>query len=193
MLLRPLTCILALTVLTFPALAQPVMVQQPDSENYVPEGTVTIQSGGSATVAAPVLRMPPKQYPDLPLATENIQEPIGVKFAFDHRSALSAKEVSVKGIVVYALTGEKACPSQDKFTGTPLHLRPIMACAQPRIILSDTTNSNRNKDFDLTVFLKSEDKTEYVVGETHVVKGVINANSNYITMHKDGVPPLPLE
>ncbi len=180
--------ILVLTFFIFPVLAQPIIVQQPVNadENIVPEGTVTIQGSGSATVNAPVYRAPNVSTPpDLPLPTGVLQEPLSVKFAFDHRSALSTKEISVKGIVVYALLGEDACPSNDKYGETPLRLRPMMACAQPRIILADTNDPNRNKDFDLTVSLKETDKTDYSIGNTYVVKGVINANANYITMQKD--------
>lgn len=179
-----------------PATAQPVYAPQPQSEdNYVPEGTVTIPGSGSTGVIAPIVRNPSEftQYPDLPLPQGNIQEPVSVKFAFDHRSALSAKVISVRGYVVHALLGEDACPSKPASKEDWKHPRPLRACTQPRITLSDSNDPNRNTEQNLTVLLKETDKTAYIIGKMITVKGAISGNGNYIIMHEDEEAPLPLE
>lgn len=89
-------------------------------------------------------------YPDLPLGNLDLSKPLSIKVVVEHRMALNGKTISVRGYVVSTLLGEAECGGSG-------------ACAQPRIVLADTTKAARDINYDLTVLLNETDQG-YSVG-----------------------------
>ncbi len=113
---------------------------------------------------------------DLPLA--KIISPLSVKDVIEHRSALNGKIITIKGVVVEAILGEKACPADKGENNVP----PLGGCAQPRIFLADakdTTDSNAR-----VMILVREDENQYEVGESVKVTGSISGSKVAVVMNK---------
>ena len=104
-------------------------------------------------------------YPNYPL-TKIPTTSITVKYLVEHRSALDQKIVTVRGVVV-GIPPQPPCVA----AGTcELYVRPS-------IILADTKDANRNKDYDLIVFIGEDaEKDEYSVGKTVEIKMQITAS-----------------
>ncbi len=120
-------------------------------------------------------------YPDLSV-TSLPTKPVSVKFVVEHRSALNGKTITIRGVVVETLLGEKACP-----TGGGGGLTPGPgACAQPRIFLADTTGESRNKLYDLLVLMSEEEKeSSYPIGKTVVLQlDVIDGSKLFVMARK---------
>lgn len=106
-------------------------------------------------------------YPDYSLDTI-LPIPISIKYLVEHRSALNEKVVTVSGIVVGTLLGEKACPRDIGGFGVGM-------CAQPRIFLADTSEDNRDKNYDVMV-LVSENEKDYKVGDKVEIKVTVHSS-----------------
>ncbi|MEK7116871.1 MAG: hypothetical protein AAB837_01770 [Patescibacteria group bacterium] len=112
-------------------------------------------------------------YPDLSITSDPVQ-PISVKFAVEHRSALNSKTISVRGVVVSTLLGEKACPPDRG------------ACAQPSVFLADTADQSRNSLYDLRVIVSEEEQEkDYPVGKTVELQVSIDGNKTSIVARKN--------
>jgi hypothetical protein len=124
---------------------------------YPPETNPTSIPSGVVTepVASPINKNTGlSAYPDLELSTGFI-EPVSVKFLVDHRSALNGKTITVRGVVVSTLLGEKACPPDRGM------------CAQSSVFLADTMSSSRDKAYDLKILVKEgEMESNYPIGTT---------------------------
>jgi len=115
------------------------------------------------------------KYPDLPL--EGVpSEPQTVEFIAQHRTALNGKHVTIHGVIVSALLGERACPTNPMMG---------MACAQPRIVLASTDTEQRDTNYDIMVVLQGRDKTSYEIGQTVDVTGTVLAGKSSLTIRKD--------
>ena len=114
-------------------------------------------------------------YPNYPLTTIPTT-PISVKYLVEHRSALDQKIVTVRGIVV-GIPPQPPCVA----AGTcELYI-------QSSIMLADTKDANRNKDYDLTVFLGDDGSTsekEYPIGKTVEIKMLITASKTVVYGNK---------
>ncbi len=117
------------------------------------------------------------KYPDLPLDSVP-SEPINVKFLAEHRTALDGKTITVKGVVVRAILGEEACPvcKTEPCPGAP--------CMRPRIFLADSSDENRDKNYDLIILVG--DKDAYKVGQTVEINGIVEASKIEVMMIKVG-------
>lgn len=133
------------------------------------EGTIT---GGQVVIGA---QKPNglSSYPDLPLGNLDLSKPLSVRAVVEHRMALNEMSVMVKGFVVSTLLGEAACGSGGNKG----------ACAQPRIILADTTENGRDINYDLTVLL-SETEQGYAVGQDVTVTGIVFASKEAVVVQK---------
>lgn len=98
-------------------------------------------------------------------------EPIPVKFLVEHRTALNQKVLSVKGIVVGTLLGEEACPSQGLKLG----------CSQPRILIADSSDDNRDKNYDI-IILVGEERIDYKSGDAVEIKVTVHSTKNAVIM-----------
>ncbi|OGI66256.1 hypothetical protein A3A95_02025 [Candidatus Nomurabacteria bacterium RIFCSPLOWO2_01_FULL_39_18] len=112
-------------------------------------------------------------YPNYSL-TKVPTAPISVKYLVEHRSALDQKIVTVRGVVV-GIPAQPPCVA----AGTcELYM-------QPSIILADTKDANRNKDYDLMVFVGEDtDQNEYPVGKTVEIKMQITASKTVVYGNK---------
>ena len=128
-------------------------------------GTVTIQpEDPNKAGLAP--------YPDLSFILLPT-EPVSVKFVVEHRSALNGKTITIRGVVVGTLLGEKACPPDRGM------------CAQPSIFLADTTGESRNKLYDLRMLVSEEEQeSNYLVGKTVVVQVVVDGSKVAVVARK---------
>jgi hypothetical protein len=118
------------------------------------------------------------KYPDLPLA-EVPSEPQTVEFVAQHRTALNGRRITLQGVIVSALLGERACPT-NPMMGMP--------CAQPRIVLASTDNESRDANYDTMVVLQANDKTAYEVGEDVEITGTVLSGKSSVTIRKDYDP-----
>lgn len=108
------------------------------------------------------------RYPDLPLSAMP-QGTVPVKFIVEHRSALNEDTVSVRGLVIGALLGENACPSDRGM------------CARPWITLADMDSENRNKLYDLQVYVSESAREEdFPVGEIITLKIVVSGHQTAV-------------
>lgn len=162
----------------------PEEIKGPDGNKYNVVGTIDITSikevgenGESGTSIVTVQPEDPNKvglapYPDLPL-TSISQQPLSVKFVVEHRSALNGKTISIRGIVVATLLGEKACPPDRGM------------CAQPSIFLADTTDKNRNPLYDLQVRIGEEEQEKsYLIGKTTELQVVVDGGKVHIVARK---------
>ncbi len=101
-------------------------------------------------------------YPDLPL--ETISEILSVKDVIEHRSALDGKTITVKGLV------------------TSTALENGVGDAQPRIFIADTTNSERDKNYDLMIIIK--DSGNYYVNQEVELNGIVHSNKIAVYLEK---------
>ena len=101
-------------------------------------------------------------YPDEPLTTPP-PDPVPVRFLVEHRSALNKSVIRLRGVVVYALLGQAACPPGST------------ACAEPRVFLAETTDPTRDRNYDVIVLVRPPD-TGYRVGETVQVRGTVGSS-----------------
>jgi len=131
--------------------------------------TVTTEPPGSFTTSD---QSGLSKYPDGPLASIPIT-PISVKFLVEHRSALNDKIVTARGVVVSASLG--ACGGMSG--------PGIMGCAKPLIILADTIQESRNKDYDTDVLVSDYEKG-YAVGQTVEVKGTVSSSKVAVVLMK---------
>lgn len=116
--------------------------------------------------------------PDLPLA--KIPALLSVKEVVEHRTALHGKTITVRGFVVEAILGEKACPS---FTGNNLQTPGPESCAQPRIIVADSLEKTRDLKYDVMI-LVNEDEEGYSDGQPVEVKGLVFASKVAVYLEK---------
>ena len=114
-------------------------------------------------------------YSDYPLDSVP-PTPISLKYLVEHRSALNEKVVTVSGIVVGTLLGEKACPQDIGGLGVGM-------CAQPRIFLADTNEEDRDKNYDVMLLVSEEEKV-YKVGEKAGVKGIVYSSKTSLHLQK---------
>lgn len=131
--------------------------------------SVGVVTSGQGTVEAP---KPGglSSYQDLPIGNLDVSKPLSIKAVVEHRSTLNGKTVTVKGFVISTLLGEAACANRG-------------ACAQPRIVLSDTTETTRDANYDLTILLP-ETEQGYIVGQAVTVTGVVSASSVAVVLQK---------
>jgi len=116
---------------------------------------VSIEDLGTAGLAT---------YPDLAL-TSVPTEPVTAKFVVEHRSALSGKPITVKGMVTEAILGEKACPPD------------LGACAAPRIFIADSLDVSRDKNYDLMILVdESASEKDYPIGKAIEISGTVEAS-----------------
>lgn len=108
-------------------------------------------------------------YPDNPLDIEPKDMPVSPKYVVEHRTALNGKTIRIQGVIVSALLGEAACPQG----------RGI--CAKPRIILAETLEANRDKNYDIIVFVDEEDNKNFVVGRSIGLKVNVSGNKNAVS------------
>ena len=114
-------------------------------------------------------------YSDYPL--DSIPStPVSVKYIVEHRSALNEKVVTVSGIVVDTLLGEKACPRDIGGLGVGM-------CAQPRIFLADTNKDDRDKNYDVMVLVSEEEKV-YKIGDEVKIKGTVYGSKTTVYLQK---------
>lgn len=106
---------------------------------------------------------------DLPL--ETIPAILSVKELIEHRSALHEKTVTVKGVILEAIVGEKACPSN-----TP-------GCAQSRIIIAESADASRDKRYDVIVLVKDDDQN-YAAGQSVEAKVKVSASKVAVSLEK---------
>lgn len=136
--------------------AIPVTCEMPDGKKFVPDA----QPEKSGLY----------NYPDEPL--EQIPPIlISAKYLVEHRSALNEQVVTLQGVVVETLLGEEACPADKGM------------CAQPRIFLADSSNEDRDKNYDVMV-LVSEDETGYKVGDNAEIKGTVYSSKTSAFLDK---------
>lgn len=114
-------------------------------------------------------------YSDSPLESVPFT-PISVKYLVEHRSALNEKAVTVHGVVVDTLLGEKACPNDINGIGVGM-------CAQPRIFLADTSKEDRDKNYDVMVLVSEEEKG-YKIGDVVDVKATVTADKTSVSLMK---------
>ena len=156
-----------------------ILSSEADS-NYKTSGKINVESitEVQSNVSSSSITIQPEQseklglynYSDYPLDSAPTA-PISVKYLVEHRSALNEKDVIVSGIVVSALLGEKACPSNIGGVGDEIN--PVaMDCAQPRIFLADSMSEDRDRLSDLIVIVNEEEK-DYNVGQTTEIKGTV--------------------
>ncbi len=167
---------------------QPLCDFAPCPEDGNPEGTQTIEGHTSSGTISPVMPET-SRYPDYPLNFVP-QNPFTVKFLFDHRSALNARQVTVQGVVVKTLLADQSCKTPQ---GHSPFDRPPGMCAQPRIVIADTNNPDRDENYDTTVMLKEDDDTPYQTGQKTSVTGLVFSNSNYVIIHKGNETVAPLQ
>lgn len=147
-----------------------------DEKKYDIAGTIEIESSAQAGTSTIQPEDPNKvglaPYPDLPLISLPA-EPVAVKFAVEHRSALNSKLVQVRGVIVGTLLGEKACPSDRGM------------CASPMIFLADTAGEDRNKLYDLVVQVNEEEQEKnYPIGKTIEMQGILEGSKTSVVMMK---------
>ena len=154
-------------------------------EEAPPEGTQTMEGHSGEGVLSVMPET--SQYPDYPL-NSGIPTQLSVKFLFDHRSALNGQQVTVNGVVIKTLLLDQSCKTSQGHN--PLQIQPGM-CAQPRIVIADTNNSERDTNYDTTVMLAEEDNTAYQAGQKITVTGLVSANSNFVMIHKGNEVMVP--
>lgn len=116
---------------------------------------------------------------DLPL--EKIVTPLSIKDAIEHRSALNGKIITVKGYVVFTLLGEEACPTNKENGMTP----SPQGCAEPRIMLADTQDEDRDTSYDLLVLVaEAENDLDYKIGQSVEITGQVDASPSAIVLRK---------
>ena len=113
------------------------------------------------------------------LHLETIPQILSVKELIEHRSALHDKTLTVKGIIIEAIVGEKACPSKKIVEGGV----DIAGCAQPRIIIADSADAARDKRYDVIVLVK-EDDTNYQEGQLVEITGIVSASKVAVVINK---------
>ena len=102
-------------------------------------------------------------YPDRPLE-ETPRAPVTPAFVVEHRTALAGREVTVRGRVV--------------------RVAPVPSgSASPRIFLAETSDAERDKNYDLMVLL-AEDDEGYAVGDEVEVKGTVESGKVAVLMRK---------
>ena len=58
-------------------------------------------------------------------------------------------------------------------------------CAQPRIFLGDTAGENRNKFYDLTVFVSEEEQEKnYPIGKIIEIQGIVGGSKVAVLLSK---------
>lgn len=111
-------------------------------------------------------------YPDLPL-TSFPQQPLSIKSVVEHRSALNGRTISIRGVIISTLLGEKACPPDRGM------------CAQPSIFLADTTDKNRNTLYGLRVLVGEEEQEKsYPIGKTIDLRVVVDGSKVAVVARK---------
>ena len=144
------------------------------ADKYEPETIQgqSIQSGlgiAEPSQTSPDSREPEPYIPDNGL--EKIPaDTVSVQFLVEHRSALNEKEVTVRGVIVSTLLGEKACPPDKGM------------CAQPRFTIADNADSGRDKNYDLVILLSEEKVFAYEIGKIVEVSGTVTGNSHTVMM-----------
>jgi hypothetical protein len=105
---------------------------------------------------------------DLPLSRVP-KKPISVCFLIRHRSALDGKRVLVRGTIVAAAVGDKACP-----TGRGM-------CMQPSIFLSD--HRKPSGSVQLRVLLPEKAKeADYLIHRAITISGKVQGNRSGVTL-----------
>jgi len=134
---------------------------QPPTQSASPLNPATSQTGTAQPQDTRTTTKGLALYPDN-LINSLPTEAIPVKYLIEHRSALNGKTIQVKGIVA------------DTIFGTD---------AQPSIIIADSNAANRDKNYDLRIGLNETDQN-YTIGQTVVVKGVIDGSRVSVFMRK---------
>ena len=94
------------------------------------------------------------------------------KLVLEHRSALNKKTIPLRGVVVFTLLGEEACPPDRG------------ACARPRIYIGESLDPNRDKAYDIMVLLSEGDSTSYVIGDSAQVNGTVFGTRTSLYLEK---------
>ncbi len=136
-----------------------------DGGNVIEGGGMIYGTPGGGVVVSPVEPLP---LPDEPLQ-EAAAMPVGVKFLVEHRSAFNGQRITVRGIAIYVLPPEQACPSNGP-------------CAEPRIVLSDSDTVRDDPRYDLTVLLSQTGDFPYKLGQTVDVTGTVSAGADSVTL-----------
>ena len=168
-----LTAIIAVVGLAGYFIFKAVPLPQPAPPTVSFDGVPKGNSGAPVVIKSniPTEETGLAKYPDETLASVPAT-PITVKFLVEHRSALNGKTVTVKGTVVNIMLGDAPC-------------RPDLgSCGKQKIFLADTKNENRNKDYDLVVFVDENDMRGYTVGKIVEVRGVVASNKMAVSLSK---------
>jgi hypothetical protein len=106
---------------------------------------------------------------DLPLSRVP-KKPVSVCFLIHHRSSLNGKRIRVRGTIVAAAVGDKACPPGRGM------------CMQPSIFLSDNRKP-QSHCAQLRVLLALEAKEEdYLLKRTIIISGKVQGNRSGVTL-----------
>ena len=159
------------------SVVEPTTSATPNQRPKPPTPMPTPQGGTGSVTSGTVTPEDPNKiglasYPDLSL-TSLPKEPMSVKFVVEHRSALNGKSITVRGVVVATVLGEKACPPDRGM------------CAEPSIYLADTTDGSRNNLYDLRVLVSQEEKEiNYSIGKTLVLQVAVNGSKVAVVARK---------
>lgn len=115
--------------------------------------------------------------PDLPLVS--VPGPVvSVKFVIEHRSALSGKTLTVRGVVVASWLDSAKCPPQNLTN---------LLCPQPRIFLADSASADRDP-YDLQVSLDEalieKEAKNYRIGQMVEIKGTVIGDKTMVSFVK---------
>ncbi len=110
-------------------------------------------------------------YPDRPLVLVP-SSPVSPRFVVEHRSALNNKVITLRGAVVFSLSKEKACPPDRG------------ACGRPLVVLAENASSSRDKNFDITVFLREDDRA-YQQGLYVLLRGVVIGSKKEVYAYRE--------
>jgi hypothetical protein len=102
-------------------------------------------------------------YPDRPLK-ETPRAPVTPRFVVEHRTALGGREVTVCGLVVAVA-------------------RDPSGSARPRLFLAETSEPERDRNYDLMVLLSEEDAGG-TVGEELEVRGTVESSKVAVYLRK---------
>lgn len=147
----------------------PLQTPTPDqtSASAVMTSTPTTSMGPALSPPLSGLSQTLKGYPDYPLATIPTQ-PISATFLVQHRTALNGHTVTVKAIVVATSPGITPAPGM----GIPSRL--------PSITLADSTNSGRDKNYDVVVDLSPQSQPDYQMGQMVQIRASVQVASGVI-------------
>lgn len=125
-------------------------------------GTIqpTPTGGGSVGLSA---------FADDPLPA-SYQEPVGVRWLKEHRSALNGKIITTRGIVTASWMDQSHCPDNAE-----------LLCPQQRIFIADTNEITRNQLFDLQIdVLSNHPASDFKIGSTISIRVMVTGSRDNV-------------